>query len=150
MTLIFHCATVKTNSLHLTTVMMRKVNNQAEAVATLQEACCKFTLMEENFHLLPDQENEYIPIIIDKRTKECVVCRTQQPSRAGRQNASNVISNKPGVNPSCRNAATLSDTWQLFFIAELIYTDVGFTNECIRERLEKFRKHRKNSEMLLS
>ena len=40
-------------------------------------------LMEENFHLLPDQENERIPVIIDKRTKECVVWSTQRPSRAG-------------------------------------------------------------------
>ena len=58
--------------------------------------------MEENSHSMPDQENERIPVIIDKRTKECVVWSTQRPLRAGRQNASNVIFNKPGVNRSCR------------------------------------------------
>ena len=32
--------------------------------------------MEENFHSLPDRENERISVIIDKRTKECVVLST--------------------------------------------------------------------------
>ena len=31
------------------------------------------TFMEENFRPLPVQENERIPVIIDKGTKECVV-----------------------------------------------------------------------------
>ena len=33
---------MKTNPLHVTTVMMRKVKQPSEAVATLLEACCKF------------------------------------------------------------------------------------------------------------
>ena len=60
-----------------------------------------------------------------KQSKECVVRSTQRSSRAGRQNASNLISNKSGKHPSNRNSL---GAWRFFFTAEIMYTIVVSTN----------------------
>ena len=87
--------------------------------------------MEENFDPLPNQENKRNAVKIDKRNKECGMWSIRRPSRVGRQKASNLTSNKPGVNPFGRNATTLLDARRLFFTAELIYNIDICTNECM-------------------
>ena len=109
------------------------------------------SLDESNYKLLdPVEELKTIKYVSKQQgpNKEKVVWEFQnkKPSVAGRQNASNVIRNRPGLSTYSRNVKTEMDAFSVLFTDKMFEDIVTHTNKRISNTLEKFEVLREESD----
>ena len=73
----------------------------------------------------------------NKKDKKEILFSNIPPKITRRQNACNIISNKPGVTPEFRETETERDAFELFLTKAMIENIVNYTNKRINETLEK-------------
>lgn len=104
------------------------------------------SLLEENYEpiTLGPEKKTIIGKITDKtdrKKQEYIRFINEEPTRKGRQNAHNVLKNKPGVSPRARSATTAKDVFDLYITPFMVEKIVGYTNKRIRNILENVKDH---------
>lgn len=101
-------------------------------------------LCEQNYDILPIPTKEKIikgqlpadSTSKNKKDKKEILFSNIPQKTTGRQNACNIISNKPGVSPGFRETETERDAFELFFTNAMIEDIVTCTNKRINQTLE--------------
>ena len=73
----------------------------------------------------------------NKKDKKVILFSNISQKTTGRQNACNIISNKPGVTPEFCESETQRDAFELFLTKAMVENIENYTNKRINKTLEK-------------